>query len=74
MVFGHINKVVGLTRFSDKKMTDHLFGPQKSGRNKGVIVRRGFKVFVLITGKLQTLKRILVFRNMGDDQCIRPAS
>ena len=28
--------MVGLTGFSDKKMSGLLFGPQKSGRNNGV--------------------------------------
>ena len=36
MVVGRNNGVVGLTGFSDKKMSGLLFGPQKSGRNNGV--------------------------------------
>ena len=32
MVVGRNNGVVGLTGFSDKKMSGLLFGPQKSGR------------------------------------------
>ena len=35
MVVGRNNGVVGLTGFSDKKMSGLLFGPQKSGRNNG---------------------------------------
>ena len=38
MVVGHNNGVVGLTGFSDKKMSGLLFGPQKSGRNNGMVV------------------------------------
>ena len=38
MVVGRNNGVVGLTGFSDKKMSGLLFGPQKSGRNNGVVV------------------------------------
>ena len=41
MVVGHNNGVVGLTGFSDKKMSELLFGPQESGHNNGVVVRRG---------------------------------
>ena len=44
MVVGRNNGVVGLTGFSDKKMSGLLFGPQKSGRNNGVVVRRGSTV------------------------------
>ena len=40
MVVGRNNGVVGLTRFSNKRMCGLLFGPQKSGRNKGVVVWR----------------------------------
>ena len=45
MVVGRNNGVVGLTGFSDKKMSGLLFGPQKSGRNNGVVVWRGSTVF-----------------------------
>ena len=38
MVIGHNNRVVGLTWFSYKRMCGLLFGPQKSGRTKGVVV------------------------------------
>ena len=38
MVFGHNKGVVGLTGFSCKEMCGLLFKPQKSGRNKGVVV------------------------------------
>ena len=38
MVVGRNNGVVGLTGFSDKKMSVFLFGPQKSGRNNGLVV------------------------------------
>ena len=41
MVVGRNNRVVGLTGFSDKKMSRLLFGPQKSGRNNEVVVWRG---------------------------------
>ena len=41
MVVGRNNGVVGLTGFSDKKMSGLLFGPQKSSRNNGVVVWRG---------------------------------
>ena len=44
MVVGSNNGVVGLTGFSDKKMSGLLFGPQKSGRNNGVVVWRGSTV------------------------------
>ena len=37
MVAGRNNGVVRLTGFSDKKMSGLLFGPQKSGRNNGVV-------------------------------------
>ena len=38
MVVGCNNGVVGLTGFSNKKMRGLLFGPQKSGPNKGGVV------------------------------------
>ena len=38
MVVGRNNGMVGLTGFSDKKMSGLLFGPQKGGRNNGVVV------------------------------------
>ena len=41
MVVGRNNGVVGLTGFSDKKMSGLLFWPQKSGRNNEVVVWRG---------------------------------
>ena len=41
MVIGRNNGVVGLTGFSDKKMSRLLCGPQKSGRNNGVVVLKG---------------------------------
>ena len=44
MVVGRNNGVVGLTGFSDKKMSGLLFGPQKSGRNNGVVVWPGSTV------------------------------
>ena len=44
MVVGRNNGVVGLTGFSDKKMSGHLFAPKKSGRNNGVVVWRGSTV------------------------------
>ena len=42
MVVGHINGVVGLTGFSDRRMCELLLGPYKSGRNKGVVVLTGW--------------------------------
>ena len=42
MVVGRNNRVVGLTGFSDKKMSGLLFGPQKSGRNNRVVVLTGW--------------------------------
>ena len=42
VVVGRNNGVVGLTGFSDKKMSGLLFGPQKSGRNNGVVVLTGW--------------------------------
>ena len=45
MVVGRNNGVVGLTGFSDKKMSGLLFGPQKSGRNNGVVVLNGVVVW-----------------------------
>ena len=36
MVVDRNNGVVGLTGFSDKKMSGHLFAPKKSGRNNAV--------------------------------------
>ena len=44
MVIGHNNRVVGLTGFSYKRMCGLLFGPQKSGRTKGVVAWRGSTV------------------------------
>ena len=44
MVVGRNNGVVGLTGFSDKKMSGLLFGQQKRGRNNGVVVWRGSPV------------------------------
>ena len=38
VVVGRINGVVGLTGFSDKKMTGRLVGTKKSGRNNKVVV------------------------------------
>ena len=38
MVVSRNNGVVGLTGFSDKKMSGHLFAPKKSGRNNAVVV------------------------------------
>ena len=46
MVVGRNNGVVGLTGFSDKKMSGLLFGPQKSGRINGVVVWRGSTVVI----------------------------
>ena len=40
MVVGRNNEVVGLAGFSVKRMSGLLFGPQKSGRNNGVVVWR----------------------------------
>ena len=42
MVVGRNNGVVGLTGFSDKKMSGLLLGPQKSGRDNGVVVLTGW--------------------------------
>ena len=42
MVVGRNNGVVGLTGFSDKKMSGLLFGPKKSGRNNAVVVLTGW--------------------------------
>ena len=42
MVVGGNNRVVRLTGFSVKKMSRLLFGPQKSGRNNGVVVLTGW--------------------------------
>ena len=42
MVVGRNNGVVGLTGFSDKKMSGLVFGPQKSSRNNGVVVLTGW--------------------------------
>ena len=36
------NGLVGLTGFSDKKMSGLVFGPQKSSRNNGVVVLTGW--------------------------------
>ena len=41
MVVGRINGVVGLTGFSDKKMTGCLVGTKKCGHINEVVVRRG---------------------------------
>ena len=62
MVVGRNNGVVGLTGFSDKKMSGLLFGPQKSGRNNGVVVWWGSTVKemeCLVTR--QTILVLLVF-------------
>ena len=55
MVVGRNNGVVGLTRFSDKKMSGLLFGPRKSGRNNGVVVRRGSTIpySEILAGKMK---------------------
>ena len=42
MVVGHNTGVVGLAGFSDKKMSGLLFGPQKTGRNNGVVLLTGW--------------------------------
>ena len=42
MVVSRNNGVVGLTGFSDKKMSRHLFAPKKSGRNNAVVVLTGW--------------------------------
>ena len=42
MVVGRIYGVVGLTGFSGKKMSGLLLGPQKSGRDNGVVVLTGW--------------------------------
>ena len=44
MVVGRNNGVVGLTGFSDKKISGLLIGPQKRGRNNGLVVGRGSPV------------------------------
>ena len=56
MVVGRNNGMVGLTGFSDKKMSGLLFGSQKSGRNDGVVVRQGSTVLKL--GNLRIFSRI----------------
>ena len=38
VVVGRINGVVGLTGFSDKKMTGRLVGTKKSGHNNELVV------------------------------------
>ena len=42
MAVGRNNGVVGLTGFSDKKMSGLLFGRQKRGLNNGVVVLTGW--------------------------------
>ena len=42
MVVSRNNEVVGLAGFSDKKMSGLLFGPQKTGRNNGVVLSTGW--------------------------------
>ena len=42
MVVGRINRVVGLTGFSDRGMCGLLLGPCKSGPNKEVVVLTGW--------------------------------
>ena len=42
MVVGRNNGVVGLTGFSDKKMSGLLFRPKKSGHNNAVVVLTGW--------------------------------
>ena len=49
MVVGHNNGVVGFTGFSYKRMCGLLFGPQKSGRNKGAVVWCGSTVKPLLS-------------------------
>ena len=56
MVVGRNNGVVGLTGFSDKKMSGLLFGPQKSGRNNGVVVWQGSTALVTFVATLVTFK------------------
>ena len=41
MVVTRNNRVVGLTGFSDMKMSGLLFGPQKSGCNDQVVILMG---------------------------------
>ena len=61
MVVGRNNGVVGLTGFSDKKMSGLLFGPQKSGRNNGVVVWRGSTVQVIFSKQNRKIGLFLQF-------------
>ena len=62
MVVGRNNGVVGLTGFSDKKMSGLLFGPQKSGRNNGVVVWRGSTVLRGVRKKYNAVLRSVFFK------------
>ena len=42
MVVGRNNGLVGLTGISDMKLSELLFGPQRSGRNIGMIGMTGW--------------------------------
>ena len=68
MVVGRNNGVVGLTGFSDKKMSGLLFGPQKSGRNNGVVVltRWSYGRVPLYQGSLSDIL-ILAFNKQSDE-------
>ena len=54
--------MVGLTGFSDKKMSGLLFGPQKSGRNNGVVVWRGSTVLRGVRKKYNAVLRSVFFK------------
>ena len=42
MAVGGNNRVVRVTGSSNKRMCGLLFGPQKSGRNKGLVILAGW--------------------------------
>ena len=61
MVIGHNNRVVGLTGFSNKRTCGLLFGPQKRGRTKGVVV---WRVSTVLKTTWETAKlKLKIFMN-----------
>ena len=60
MVVGRNNGVGGLTGFSDKKMSGLLFGPQKSGRNNGMVVWRGSTVLCSLMSRIDLVSKNLL--------------
>ena len=60
MVVGRNNGVVGLTGFSDKKMSGLLFRSQKSGRNNEVVVWWGSTVKNILAMALASSRSMII--------------